>query len=180
MDNLWQLCNYEDKNTYNERFEDRKNLIISTYNQLIQTNQYSNNSDTPIFRIDEWLVCEVVERYFLEVARIKQIHGLQDKISIPKVAGYIANWIVRIRPVQILLPLTEKNNDLRYINEDLALSVGIALFSSFYQMIQLKPNEHHNFKYQLRYRVLHADNLAMVFEAYETILNNIKDSKSTP
>ena len=166
---LWKLCKYDSKNVYDKRFEERRQWINRTFEELEKTDLYRSNDEIPNFSLNQWLVNEVIERYFMEVARIKQFHPRVENTSTPKVAAYLANWIARIKPVQILVPLTNENKHLIYINEDLAIFVGFSVFGGVYKLIPFNCPQLNELRYHLRYRVMHADNLAMAFEGYETM-----------
>lgn len=168
MEELWRLCKYKDENEYQRRFNNYIDIITKNYEKLTSIGIYKEYANQSLLRLDDWLLCETIERHFMEVARIKQFHTITDATNPSKVAGFLANWIVRIKPVQILVPLGFENKRIRLINEDLAIAVGLTVFGHFFDPdFTLKKREMENFRYQLRYRVMHADNLAMVFEAYE-------------
>ena len=66
---IWELCEYEGITEYNKRFLERSEWIKVAYDELIQKEPYRQYSEN--FELNEWIVSEVVERYFKEVGRIK-------------------------------------------------------------------------------------------------------------
>jgi len=54
-------------------------------------------------RIDTTMVRTAVYDYFVDVARLKEFHGITH-INIEKVAGYTGYWMLRRKPIQVVSP----------------------------------------------------------------------------
>ena len=169
---IWQLLRYKNEGEYNERFNKRVNWITTAFEELKSTEIFKPYHTH--FRLDKYLTQEVVNRYFKEVARIKQFHSIKNT-SPEKTAAYLTIWIARIKPIQITSDIIDESHnwELRYVNEHLAIYLSLAILKGSIDerlgakldCFALSKKDFENLLYHFRYRVMHADNLCMTFEA---------------
>ena len=119
-------------------------------------------------RVDSWLLNCVIDSSMQDLARMADFHIPPD--SSPdrhKYAGYVAKWIAKILPMQLLydLPLTLNNKNIIWLNSELALYV----FTSFLNGAKLTPGLVDAMRYSFTYREQNATDLAVLAYCCEKI-----------
>jgi hypothetical protein len=80
------------------------------------------------------LLYEVVLNYFADIHRIKEFHEI-ERANTEKISAYTAYWILRIKPIQVVVFKPEKEDAYKLINEYFAANVLLAyLFDTKLQM----------------------------------------------
>jgi hypothetical protein len=78
------------------------------------------------------LLEETIEYYLSDREILKARYKIEDKIQLHKIAGLLANAIVRIRPIVPMPCINNFSKDSEvYANEILAIYVGLAICSEY-------------------------------------------------
>jgi len=129
-----------------------------------------------LYRIDSYIIKDIATRYWRDVERLHHFHKM-PLIDCNKIAGYIAYWICKLRPISVIntkIYLTNPNTP-KFINESFALYVACGRINS-----ELEANGHKNgiviedktldsLLYSLKYRVTPGDTLSLFFDMAEKL-----------
>ena len=120
------------------------------------------------------LLFEVLLNYFADIHRIKEFHEI-EKINNVKISAYLAYWIIRVKPIQVVSFKSEEEETYKLINEYFAANVLIAfLFDRTLQIFN--PEEllakwnkfYRQLIYTFHYRPLDAQSLELAIVALLT------------
>lgn len=126
-----------------------------------------------IFVFNLAIATDVVNHYVDDLDFLKRRYGITDRAQPPKVAGLMANAILKYRP---LVPRDGRQKDIEgnTVNETLAIYHGICVCAEHQTsgadaMVTLFANPqfkdwHNRFIFMLRERNYTSENLIMVFE----------------
>lgn len=131
------------------------------------------------FHINRKLVYDIVISTYIDIARHKEFHfdnPRTKKSDAVKRAAYFTKWIVRFRPIQILLkesvsdPNTENDAPV-LLNELLAMEWGICCIAQDAGLsdLMLKRKSRTNLLYDLHFRDLNVDGLLAMYQLISDI-----------
>jgi len=121
------------------------------------------------------LLDETVEYYLSDRDVLKLRYNIDDKIQLHKIAGLLANAIVRIRPVVPASTLEDFSKDSEvYANEILAIYEGLAICSEYDEDCCITKESwfedwFENFVFLLHHRRYTAESLMFIFETISRI-----------
>ena len=150
-----------------KKIEKTTRVLLDVYFDFIETFKI----DTDVFKIDEFIVKDIVRHYFRDVERIHYFHKETPCIDCHKIAGYLSYWIAKLKPISVRKSELYLTNpmDLKTINEMFALIVAIGRVNanleskSIGKRIECESSFIKSFVYNLRYRQTSGDNLSMTF-----------------
>ncbi|GBU20900.1 hypothetical protein R80B4_00787 [Fibrobacteres bacterium R8-0-B4] len=128
-----------------------------------------------LFDFNHALAAKAVKHYAADLNMLKKRYGIKDRAQPPKVAGLMANAILKYR---LLVPKSGKQKDIEQtvVNEMLAIYHGLSICASYYGdggeiAGSLLKTPHfaewlHRFIYLLRERNYTSESLIMVFETF--------------
>jgi len=85
-----------------EKIRDRAAFLIKTAGLLIKNLEVENH-----ILINNELMEQVVIDYFADIKRLKDFHGM-DKVDPTKIAAYMAHWVLKRKPLQIKVSVSEE------------------------------------------------------------------------
>ncbi|MDR2554365.1 MAG: hypothetical protein LBC64_02955 [Fibromonadaceae bacterium] len=170
-----------EENEKNHIREKRINSIVSAWKLLTEAGILT--SDTMF--LSQPLLEETVEYYLSDRDILKTRYKIEDKIQLYKVAGLIANAIVRVKPI---IPKPELNSFTKdseiYANEILAIYHALAVCSEYDTSYNITeedwfPKWLDSIVFMLHQRRHTAEMLMSVFETISRILykNGLKEPK---
>lgn len=126
-------------------------------------------------RIDETILMHAVMDYFTDISRIQGFHHIR-KISGIKEISYDTYWLLRRKPLQILLPDREKSSEsLAFINEKFVFSRVASFLTKNQQDAVLEEETKKNFLdfldtlyYFLKYRECTPKILELILMGFRT------------
>lgn len=142
-------------------------IIVKSYQDLL-INSFGIESNIPQqnkpFFLSETITREAVNRFVRYKVKIENANAGLKGSDIYKEAGYIAYWIAKMKPVQILLD--DPNKDEVKINEYLAIAVAVNYLYEIKGAEFLSKKLIKDIIYLLRNRTYTVRFLPMIFEAY--------------
>lgn len=151
-DILWNLC----RNEYGD--EPMEHITIDkTQEEKFDLLREKLKLSLPVIK-------DIINRYLEDQALTEESHERINGIDTYKQAGFLTFWIVKLKPVMILLDVPTKTEML--INEQLALSISAGLLYGKHNQeppFSLKLIE--DLKYTLRYRIYTRHDLALIYES---------------
>jgi hypothetical protein len=145
--------------------------LVRVYYDLM--NHFGLN--TRHYKLNLAALSDLTERYWLDVDRLHRYHNT-ERIDRHKIAGYLTYWICKLRPIAVV----EKNADLEnasialYINELFSvfvafgrLEAGRETANSSRQPVSIKKGLLNALLYNLRYRPVSGDMMAMTYYLIE-------------
>jgi len=126
-----------------------------------------------LFVFNHAIAVKVVKHYAKDLAILKDRYGIGDRAQPPKVAGLMANAVLKYRP---LVPNAGKQKDIEEnrVNEILAVYHGICICAGYYEggidvlrKLTAQPQFYvwlDRFIYLLRERNYTSESLIMIFE----------------
>ena len=151
--------------------EKRTECILQSFKTLADEGLIS--ADTMYLSIS--LLEETVEYYLSDRDILKIRYNIDDRIQLHKVAGLLANAIVRIKPIVPRPSLESFSQDSEiYANEILAVYEGLAICSEYdvESRITKEPwfdEWFDNFIFMLHHRRYTAESLMFIFETVSRI-----------
>ncbi len=146
-----------------ERILERKKYLYIVASDLIHRHKLDPNQ----FFISPTLIDEVVVNYFADFKRLKDFHELERGNRI-KIAAYMAYWIVRERPIQLIADHYDNRKAVK-INQLLAFSVILDVMFTQRDIFTPDLAQVNNFVdlllYTLRYRVFTAQSIELALQA---------------
>ena len=133
----------------------RENIVFKTYHFMVDD---WSQVEKDACEINRSILHEVCNSYFFDLDRKKEFHGI-DLADAHKRAGYMAKWIMRLRPVQFKSDALTKRALL--VNEQLALLVALRMLDVRLDKVSDSVVEH--FLFMFRFRHLDGNALAMSF-----------------
>ncbi|MDR0272614.1 MAG: hypothetical protein LBI27_04790 [Clostridiales bacterium] len=118
--------------------------------------------------MDIFTLRDISKRYFKDMDRLQKYHGIEG-IAPHKLAGYIAYWLSKLKPISVINPqmYNRRYSEFSlYINEFYSLYIAAGWIFSFDEIedIRLNKNWLSAFMYLLKYRATSGDNLEMMFQ----------------
>jgi len=146
-----------------ERILERKEYLYIFASDLIRRHKL----DQDHFFVSPTLIDEVVVNYFADFKRLKDFHKLERGNRI-KIASYMAYWIARERPIQLIAEHYESRQAVK-INQLLALGIIIDVMFTQRDVFTPELDKMNNFVdlllYTLRYRVFTAQSIELALQA---------------
>ncbi len=133
----------------------RENLIFKTFHFMVD--EWSPQ-ERESCEINRQILHEVSNAYFFDMDRKKEFHRIVFADA-HKRAGYLAKWIMRLRPVQ--LKREDVSKTVLLANEQLALLVALRMVTVPIESVSDSVIEH--FLFMFRFRPLDGNALAMAF-----------------
>lgn len=151
-------------------------VIESSYREIVPL-----LTDEPLynFPLCHIISADVLCKVYKDKEDIVRTHKEIDCIDEFKLAGFLAYWISKLKPVQAVV---KPDKEEQYLNEYLSIAVAFSLVCEIYGIYPNISNKEDNrfltnLLYTLRYRATTARNLPLVFEAYIRGYLSQKNSK---
>ena len=136
-----------------EKIQSRHDWLTNILLTWIEQHEYSNKVAIMSEQIDHILI-----DYFVDIDRLKQFTGI-SKTNAVKIYAYIAYWILRRKPLQVIT--AEDAEDLVFVNENLVADIlldfifndpsGVSIVSSQREKMGLFED---TLRYYLKYRTV--------------------------
>jgi hypothetical protein len=144
-------------------------------------NEYCNflcrfKVDPRQYRIDSYVLKDIAAHYWRDARRLHMFHKM-PLIDCRKIAGYLAYWICKLRPISVAstsIYLTKPNTP-KFINETFALYVVCGRINSELEAegrkkgVVIEDKMLDALLYSLKYRITPGDMLSLFFEMAEKI-----------
>lgn len=150
-----------------EKIENRYNTIEAYLKAYIQRCRIENK-----VRISTSLLNQAIIDYFADVHRLKDFHKI-DKINYIKIHAYSAYWLLKRKPIQIVEEEEDGEDlELAFVNENFVASYLVHFLNENKQVTIKEKNRddymefYENLKYSLRYRLVTAQTIETMLEAY--------------
>jgi hypothetical protein len=149
-----------------------------------------------LYDIDVVILFATVKRYLQDVERLHQHHGI-DFIDCHKIAGYLAYWICRLKPVHVKDESVAYEGNMGdtdlvgiakqsfFINELFSVFLGLSRIDSHYKAsninkrIVLDKNFINTLTYSLKYRLVTGDMLSLTYYMIDTACSKEVQSATT-
>jgi len=149
----------------------RIECIIQTWETLGEKGLVSNGT----MYLSMPLLEETVEYYLSDWNILRKRYNIKDKIQLHKVAGLIANAVVRVKPI-VPMPNTNtfhKDSEI-YANETLAIYQGLAICSEYDNERNITKEAwfdkwFDDFLFMMHHRRYTAESLMFIFETISRI-----------
>jgi hypothetical protein len=142
------------------------NSLIVHYHRFLRI--YKLNPQ--LYRIDHYALKDIIRRYMRDVDRLHRFHDM-PRISSTKIAGYMAYWICKLRPISAAASgvYFETPDVPRFINENFAVYVALGRVNSgmgkcAVRGVTVSAAIYSALIYSLRYRHLSGDALSLFFD----------------
>jgi hypothetical protein len=140
---------------------------------------------TALYDIDVVILLATVKRYLQDVERLHHHHDI-DLIDCHKIAGYLAYWICRLKPIHVKdeeEAYQGSTNDADFegmakqsffINELFSLFLGLGRVDSHYKKLKinkrvsLETNFINALTYSMKYRFMTGDMLSLTYYMIDT------------
>lgn len=150
-----------------------KEKLISRYNALqeymelfIERSKYQDK-----VVIANSVLNQAVIDYFADIDRLKEFHNI-DRANYVKIHAYSAYWILRRKPMQIVVD-DDEDMELAFVNENFVASYLMQFLRGENRGVVIKKEDRHaynefvnNLKYVLRYRTITPQMLETILESY--------------
>lgn len=122
-------------------------------------------------KVTDSALFQAVIDYFTDIYRLKIFHGI-EKVNANKIHAYTAYWLVRRKPIQIIL---DKDDDMElpFINEQFVQSYLLSYLQSNHESILILDEDKEsyfnfskNLEYFLKYRNVTPQMLETMIEAF--------------
>jgi len=155
-----------------EKVEKRFNTLYAEMDEFIKDNKLDS-----VAEVNKILLGEVMIDYFTDIMRLKDFSKI-ERVNSQKKIAYTAYWIIRRKPIQIIVPQTEDplySNSLSAINEKFVMQYITTYFSKRErgEHILLRSEKCEGLKnfsamlfYYLVYRLRDAQSLEMIITAF--------------
>jgi hypothetical protein len=142
------------------------NSLIAHYYRFLRI--YKLNPQ--LYGIDHYTLKDIIKRYMRDVDRLHHFHDM-PRISSTKIAGYMAYWICKLRPISATggRIYFETPDVPKFINENFAVYVALGRVNSgmgktLARGITISAAVYSALLYSLRYRHLSGDALSLIFD----------------
>lgn len=150
-----------------EKIENRYDTIEKYLTTYIQRCHIENK-----VRISTSLLNQAIIDYFADIHRLKDFHKI-EKVNYIKIHAYSAYWLLKRKPIQIVEEETDGEDlELAFANENFVASY-LVHFLNENKQVTIKENVrddylefYENLKYSLRYRLITAQTIETMLEAY--------------
>jgi hypothetical protein len=116
-----------DIDSIDEKLIDDKFIAIGLVFEMLKRTIWKKHSIDGIY-LNEAITRNMIVSYFHDIYRIKDYHQF-TLVDGAKQACYWIKWIIKEKPVQFQLPLTQVTGGHRLVNENLAIAMGFASLS---------------------------------------------------
>ena len=141
-------------------------FMIRQYVSFLSTFNLSKED----FNLDLYVLADVSKRYFKDVDRLHQYHGI-TRINAHKIGGYTSYWISKLRPISVTNPdlYRDKSGFVEYINEIFALRLATSRIcaTNRTKTVRLTGELMKSLLYLMKYRVTSGDNLALMYYFFD-------------
>lgn len=151
----------------NEKIEIRYETLYEYLEAFIKRHKYEG-----IVTIAESILNQAVIDYFADIHRLKNFHHI-EAVNYLKIHAYTAYWILRRKPLQIIIDDPE-DIDRAFINEKFVASYLLQYLRGEHDHVIILENERlayiefvKNLEYFLRYRTVTPQMLETMLEAYK-------------
>lgn len=114
---------------------------------------------------------QAVIDYFADIDRLKEFHHIEH-INYMKIHAYSAYWILRRKPIQIIVD-DDEDMELAFVNENFVASYLMQFLRGENKGVVIKREDRYaynefvnNLKYVLRYRTITPQMLETILESY--------------
>ncbi|MDR3071913.1 MAG: hypothetical protein LBU41_00280 [Clostridiales Family XIII bacterium] len=95
-----------------EKLDSRHDFVYELMHHYIETEKIDDK-----VRINDILLCHAILDYFADVHRIREFHPI-DRINEDKIHAYMAYWLLRRKPIQLLVD----DEQYAFVNENFVLT----------------------------------------------------------
>lgn len=159
-------------NDFKDLAQDPRNWVIRSANRAVYFEKTFNAYNERIRKkvgvdglyLNKFIILNVVESYFLDIARLKAFHNMQiaDRF---KIGSYSTKWLMRLRPIQFNLPDSNysptQEKTLSLTNAQFSLMVAAAICK--FDLGKMPKSWNQEILYSLHYRDLDAGILAQLY-----------------
>lgn len=149
------------------KIEKRYSTLYEYLESFIKKHNY-----TKIVTIAESVLNQVVVDYFADIYRLKEFHKIEH-INFLKIHSYTAYWLLKRKPIQIIQD-NDEDIELAFVNENFVTSYLLQFLYDERDDVIILPEDRQdyiefveNLKYYLRYRIVTAQMIETMLEAYK-------------
>lgn len=150
-----------------------KEKISKRYQFLYQEmNDFIKRIDaTDKLQINGRLLMHTVLEYYEDIAKLKMAHDLKHANE-PKVIAYTAYWLLRRKPIQLLVE--DNNDDYVFANEKFVLTFMVQFMTKERETVPLADDDLETYRgflntlyYYLKFRKLDAQSLELILMSFK-------------
>lgn len=149
-----------------EKIESRYATLFEYLESFIKRNKYENN-----VVIANSVLNQAVVDYFTDIYRLKEFHKIEH-INYLKIHAYTAYWILRRKPLQIIVD-NEEDIELAFVNEKFVASYLLQFLRGEHEKVVILEKDRQdyiefvkNMEYFLRYRTITPQMIETMLESY--------------
>lgn len=149
-----------------EKIESRYIALFEYLESFIKRNKYEKR-----VIIANSVLNQAVVDYFADIFRLKEFHKIEH-INYIKIHAYTAYWILRRKPLQIIVD-NEEDMELAFINEKFVASYILRFLRGEHEKVVILEKDRQNYmefvknmEYFLRYRTITPQMIETMLESY--------------
>ena len=149
-----------------EKIEARYVTLYEYLESFIKRNKYDKN-----VVIANSVLNQAVVDYFTDIYRLKEFHKIEH-INYIKIHAYTAYWLLRRKPLQIVVD-NEEDIELAFVNEKFVASYLLQFLRGEHEKVVILENDRQdyiefvkNMEYFLRYRTVTPQMIETMLESY--------------
>ena len=149
-----------------EKIESRYATLFEYLESFIKRNKYQDN-----VIIANSVLNQAVVDYFTDIYRLKEFHRIEH-INYIKIHAYTAYWILRRKPLQIIVD-NEQDIELAFVNEKFVASYLLQFLRGEHEKVVILEKDRQdyiefvkNMEYFLRYRTITPQMIETMLESY--------------
>lgn len=164
-----------------KKVSDYARHLVTSFCKFLEKSELS----TALYDIDVVVLLTTVKRYLQDVDRLHLYHDI-DLIDGHKIAGYLAYWICRLKPIRVKdegVAYQRGTNEADFegvakqsffINELFSVFLGLSRVDSHYKKLSVSKRVSLDAKfinaltYSLKYRLMTGDMLSLIYYMIDT------------